>query len=44
MAEIADLVPGATYHLLPNCGHLSTMEEPEAVTDLLAAWLTSSRQ
>jgi pimeloyl-ACP methyl ester carboxylesterase len=44
MAEIADLVPGATYHLLPNCGHLSTMEEPEVVTDLLAAWLTSSRQ
>jgi len=44
MAETADLVPGATYHLLPNCGHLSTMEEPEAVTDLLAAWLTSSRQ
>jgi pimeloyl-ACP methyl ester carboxylesterase len=44
MAEIADLVPGATYHLLPNCGHLSTMEKPEAVTDLLAAWLTSSRQ
>lgn len=40
MAEIANLVPGATYHLLTDCGHLSTMEEPEAVTNLLAGWLT----
>lgn len=39
MREIADLVPSAACHLLPDCGHLSTMEEPEAVTTLLAAWL-----
>jgi pimeloyl-ACP methyl ester carboxylesterase len=39
MREIAELVPGASCHLLPNCGHLSTMEEPEAVTSFLAAWL-----
>lgn len=39
MREIAALVPSASCHLLPECGHLSTMEEPEAVTALLAAWL-----
>jgi len=37
--EIADLIPGAALHLLPNCGHLSTMEEPEAVTALMLDWL-----
>lgn len=39
MREIAALVPSASCHLLPGCGHLSTMEEPEAVTALLAGWL-----
>lgn len=42
MGEIAELVPGASYHLLPDCGHLSTMEEPEVVTDLMATWLSGS--
>ena len=27
------------FNLLPRCGHLSTMEEPEAVTGLIADWL-----
>lgn len=42
MGEIAELVPGASYHLLPDCGHLSTMEEPDVVTDLMATWLSGS--
>lgn len=37
--EIAEGIPGARLHRLPGCGHLPPMEEPEAVTALLAAWL-----
>lgn len=37
--EIAALVPGAELHLLPRCGHMLTLEQPEAVNRLLLAWL-----
>jgi pimeloyl-ACP methyl ester carboxylesterase len=38
-AEIAALVPGAEHHLLSESGHMLTMEQPDAVTDLLVHWL-----
>ncbi len=38
-AEIAALVPGARLELLPQCGHMLTMEQPEAVNALLLGWL-----
>lgn len=37
--EIAALVPGAELHVLPGCGHMLTMEQPEAVGHRLAQWL-----
>ncbi len=37
--EIAALVPGAQLRLLPRCGHLSTLEQPQAVTQALRDWL-----
>ncbi len=37
--EIADAIPGATLVVIPHCGHLSTMERPEAVNAALQAWL-----
>jgi pimeloyl-ACP methyl ester carboxylesterase len=37
--EIAASIPGATYVLLGRCGHLSTLERPEAVNGQLEAWL-----
>ena len=37
--ELAAAIPGAVLHVLPGCGHLPSMEEPEAVTALLHAWL-----
>lgn len=37
--EIADAIPGATLHVVPNTGHLSTLERPEAVTHLLESFL-----
>lgn len=38
--EIADAVPGARLEIVANCGHLSTLEQPEAVSRALRAWLT----
>jgi pimeloyl-ACP methyl ester carboxylesterase len=39
--EIAAGIPGSKLEIIPDCGHLSTMERPEAVNRALAAWLQS---
>lgn len=41
--EIADAIPGAQLQLLPECGHMLTWEQPQAVTRLLVDWLTAWR-
>lgn len=38
--EIAARIPGARLEIVPDCGHLSTLERPEAVNRALRAWLT----
>lgn len=40
---MAARVPGARLEIVANCGHLSTIEQPEAVTGVLADWLASTR-
>lgn len=40
--EIAGGIPGAKLVVVPDCGHLSTLEKPEAVNAALADWLTSN--
>jgi pimeloyl-ACP methyl ester carboxylesterase len=37
--EIAALVPGAELHWVLRCGHMLTMEKPDAVNAALTAWL-----
>jgi pimeloyl-ACP methyl ester carboxylesterase len=37
--EIANGISGAQLVVLPDCGHLSTLERPEAVDSALAEWL-----
>ncbi len=37
--EIAGSIPGARLVLVEDCGHLSAMERPQAVTALLREWL-----
>jgi 3-oxoadipate enol-lactonase len=37
--RIAELVPGARLELIKNSGHSSTIEQPEAVTQLIASFL-----
>ncbi|MCC5976469.1 MAG: alpha/beta fold hydrolase [Salinarimonas sp.] len=39
--EMAESMPQATLGIIPDCGHLSTMERPEAVNRALSAWLES---
>ncbi len=39
--EIVAGIPGARLEIIPDCGHLSTMERPEAVNRALRAWLTA---
>ncbi|MBV8496833.1 MAG: alpha/beta fold hydrolase [Gammaproteobacteria bacterium] len=39
-AEIADGIPGARLVTVPGSGHLSTLEQPEAVTRALREWLS----
>lgn len=38
--EIAAGITGAQLHLLPDCGHMLTMEKPQRVNALLLDWLT----
>jgi pimeloyl-ACP methyl ester carboxylesterase len=39
--EIAAGIPGAKLEIVPECGHLSTLERPEAVNHALRAWLAA---
>jgi pimeloyl-ACP methyl ester carboxylesterase len=38
--EMANGIPGAELVVVPECGHLSTLERPAVVNAALAAWLT----
>jgi pimeloyl-ACP methyl ester carboxylesterase len=37
---IADGIAGSKVDILQDCGHLSTMERPDAVTEALRAWIS----
>jgi pimeloyl-ACP methyl ester carboxylesterase len=39
--QIATLVPGAELHIVPDCGHTSTLEQPETITSLLEKFLAA---
>ena len=39
--EIADLCPRARLVLVPRCGHMLTMEQPDLVNAVLEEWLSS---
>ncbi len=40
--EMAALIPGSRLRVIERCGHLSTLERPEAVTAALRGWLTAA--
>lgn len=37
--EMANLIPDARLEVVEQCGHLSTLEQPEAVSQAMARWL-----
>lgn len=37
--ELAERTPGAELAVIPRAGHLSTIDQPAAVSDLLVGWL-----
>ena len=37
--EMAEAIPGAKLAIVEECGHMSTMERPQAVTALMRMWL-----
>jgi pimeloyl-ACP methyl ester carboxylesterase len=37
--ELAAGIAGARYVAIPECGHISTLEEPQATTQALVEWL-----
>lgn len=39
---MAACVPGSRLEVIEDCGHLSTIEQPQAVTDVLMRWLQST--
>ncbi len=40
-AEIASLIPGATFVAIEHCGHLSTLERPAEVNAAMKSWLAA---
>ncbi len=38
---MSEAIPGSTLAVIPECGHMATMERPEAVTAAMRAWLMS---
>jgi len=37
--EMRDMIPRSSLTIVPYCGHMSTMEQPAAVTEALRTWL-----
>lgn len=37
--EMAQLIPGSLFVTVPDCGHMSPLERPEAVNEALQSWL-----
>jgi pimeloyl-ACP methyl ester carboxylesterase len=40
--EVASKIPGAEFHEIPNCGHMSAIERPKRVNDLIGDFLSRS--
>lgn len=38
--EMARLIPRSRLIIVPTCGHMSTLEKPDAVTTAMREWLT----
>jgi pimeloyl-ACP methyl ester carboxylesterase len=41
MSEIATGIQGSKFDVVANCGHLSPLEQPDRVSDIMKLWLTA---
>lgn len=39
MTDMSEAIPGAQLAIIEDCGHMSTMEQPQAATALMRSWL-----
>lgn len=39
MQELADNIRNSAFHIIEECGHLSPLEKPDEVTDLMRDWI-----
>lgn len=37
-AEMAEMIPDSNLEIIENCGHLSTLEQPEKVNEVIRKW------
>lgn len=42
LKEVSHLIPHATLKILYQCGHMSPMEKPDDVTDLMRCWINTA--
>lgn len=42
--RLAALIPGSTFTIIEDCGHMSTLEQPGEVSAALCRWLAGTRQ
>tara|TARA_R110000796_G_scaffold225367_1_gene341753 strand:- start:280 stop:1008 length:729 start_codon:yes stop_codon:yes gene_type:complete len=40
--EMADAIPDARFEIIEDCGHMTPMEAPESVLDVIASWLADA--
>lgn len=43
-AEMAELIPSAELQVIPDCGHLPTIEQPQKVNSALLNWLGTHKE
>jgi pimeloyl-ACP methyl ester carboxylesterase len=41
-SEMQSLIKNAKLSVIPNCAHMSTMEQPESVANAISKWLKES--
>jgi pimeloyl-ACP methyl ester carboxylesterase len=41
---MAALIPGSTLEIIDHCGHLSTLEQPQRVNEIILNWWQNSNK
>jgi pimeloyl-ACP methyl ester carboxylesterase len=44
LTDVSDNIPNAALKIVSQCGHMSPVEQPETITDLMQSWLQLLRK